>query len=211
MIAYIRGEILDRDASSLTLLAGDAGVGYLVMVPDRAEYLAFQAGKTAELFIYTHVREDSLALFGFLSREEKRLFLMLLSVSGIGPKGALSILAGMNADSLIQAILERNLAALVAIQGVGKKTAERVLLELSDPLAKRMEQGEFASRHLARSFEHSSSHSNPLVAQARAALVGLGFKDYEAEHMVLSALQTSDSPPSRVEDIVRGALRGTNH
>ena len=114
-------------------------VGYSVNVPRNSQYELLPNGKVIELFIHTHVREDQLDLYGFATKSEKELFLTLLSVNGIGPKGALSILSGADTSQLVQAIIEGDKALLTKLPGVGKKTAERMVLELSDSLRKKMD------------------------------------------------------------------------
>jgi Holliday junction DNA helicase RuvA len=214
MISWLQGEILDRDGPSLTVRAGgsEGGVGYQVMVPDRPSYLDLQTGRQATLHIYTHVREDALDLFGFATREEKRMFLLLLSVSGIGPKGAISVLTGLSSEDLVSAILEKNLAALTAVPGIGKKTAERILLELGDAVRKRVESGEFRTgatkSSTARTPSKPSLNLDPVAGAAREALLGLGFKETQADQMLDRALGARTSPADRVEDLLRDALRG---
>src|SRR5690606_31081959 len=102
-----------------------------------ARYLSYEFGADCTLFVYTHVREDAMELYGFSTREEKELFLVLIGVSGIGPKAALKVLSAVPPEELIQAIVHGDRAALTRVPGIGKKTAERVVLELSDSLKKR--------------------------------------------------------------------------
>src|SRR5690349_18888416 len=132
MIAHLRGKILEKHPTSVILEA--AGVGYeiAISVPSFSGLPA--EGGEVSLHIYTHVREDVLALYGFLRREEKQLFERLIGVSGIGPKLAMTVLSGIAADDLINALRNNDLAALTRIPGVGKKTAERMVLELRDKL-----------------------------------------------------------------------------
>jgi Holliday junction DNA helicase RuvA len=215
MISWLQGEILDRDGPSLTLRTGgqDGGIGYQVMVPDRPGYLDLQVGRRATLHIYTHVREDALDLFGFSSREEKRMFLLLLSVSGIGPKGAISVLTGLSSEDLISAILAKDLAALTSVPGIGKKTAERILLELGDTVRKRVEAGEFGASQVAknapaRGAAKGAGALDPVSSAAREALLGLGFKETQADQMLERVLIARGGPADRVEDLLREALRG---
>ena len=132
MIAHLRGRILEKHPTSLIVEA--AGVGYEVAI-SVASFSGLPAeGSEVSLYIHTHVREDVLALYGFLRREEKQLFERLISVSGIGPKLAITVLSGIAADALVSALRGNDLTALTRIPGVGKKTAERMVLELRDKL-----------------------------------------------------------------------------
>ena len=132
MIAHLRGRILEKHPTYLILEAG--GVGYEVTISIPSFSGLPGEGAEVSLYIHTHVREDSLALYGFLRREEKELFERLISVSGIGPKLAITVLSGMAADALVSALRGNDLIALTRIPGVGKKTAERMVLELRDKL-----------------------------------------------------------------------------
>lgn len=132
MIAHLRGKLISKHPNQAIVEA--AGVGYEVNISIPTFSGLPALGADVALFIYTHVREDALALFGFLRSEDKQLFEKLLSVSGIGPKLAITILSGMPADAMVAAIKGNNLAALTRIPGIGKKTAERLVLELRDKL-----------------------------------------------------------------------------
>jgi Holliday junction DNA helicase RuvA len=132
MIAHLRGRLISKHPNQAIVEA--AGVGYEVniSIPTFSGLPALDS--EVSFFIYTHVREDVLALFGFLHAEDKQLFEKLLSVSGIGPKLAITILSGIQADAMVAAIKGNNVAALTRIPGIGKKTAERMVLELRDKL-----------------------------------------------------------------------------
>lgn len=132
MIAHLRGKLISKHPNQAIIET--AGVGYEVniSIPTFSDLPA--VGAEVSLFIHTHVREDALALFGFLRSEEKQLFERLISVSGIGPKLAVTILSGMQAEAMVAAIKGNNVALLTRIPGIGKKTAERMVLELRDKL-----------------------------------------------------------------------------
>jgi Holliday junction DNA helicase RuvA len=132
MIAHLRGKLISKHPNQAVVEAG--GVGYEVNITIPTFSGLPNLGAEVGLFVHTHVREDALALFGFLRSEEKKLFEKLISVSGIGPKLAITILSGMAADAMVAAIKGNNLAALTRIPGIGKKTAERMVLELRDKL-----------------------------------------------------------------------------
>jgi Holliday junction DNA helicase RuvA len=132
MIGYLRGAIIEKRPNQVILEVG--GVGYDIQIPISTFTALPEQGATAALRIHTHVREDALLLFGFSTAEEKTVFERLISVSGIGPKLAITVLSGLPTAELVTAIRTNDLARLVRIPGVGKKTAERIVLELKDKL-----------------------------------------------------------------------------
>jgi Holliday junction DNA helicase RuvA len=132
MIAHLRGKLLEKHPNQIIVETG--GVGYDVLIPVSTFSALPDAGAEVKLRIYTHVREDTFALFGFLTAEEKSIFEKLISVSGIGPSLAVKVLSGMATADLIPAIRSGGVEQLVRIPGVGKKTAERIVLELKDKL-----------------------------------------------------------------------------
>jgi Holliday junction DNA helicase RuvA len=133
MIGHLRGTVLEKHPNEVVIEA--AGVGYEVQIPISTYTTLPSAGATVALRIHTHVREDALVLFGFATTEEKAVFEKLISVSGIGPRLAITVLSGLPTPDLIGAIRTGDVARLVRIPGVGKKTAERIVLELKDKLA----------------------------------------------------------------------------
>jgi len=132
MIAHLRGTLLEKHPNQVIVETG--GVGYDVLIPVSTFSSLPDAGSEVRLRIHTHVREDALALYGFLTAEEKTLFERLISVSGFGPKLAITVLSGLNTADLVFAIRNGHVDQLVRIPGVGKKTAERMVLELKDKL-----------------------------------------------------------------------------
>jgi holliday junction DNA helicase RuvA len=200
MIGYIRGKVLESaEGRALVAVGGpDAAVGYQLNVPLT---LLAHAGSVVELFVHTHVREDALDLYGFATRDEKELFLTLISVNGIGPKVALGMLSGADAASLVQAILGGDKGFLTRLPGVGKKTAERVVLELADTLRKRA----VASPRGAS--PQPALPAGPLH-DATAALVGLGYREHDISPLLAQLLADGAAgAPPRTEELVRGALR----
>ena len=173
MIAHLRGRILQKSPDHVIVEA--AGVGYQVAITVSTFSDLPGEGAETQLYIHTHVREDTLALYGFLRSGEKQLFERLISVSGIGPKLAMTALSGMASDSLIAALRGNDLTALTRIPGVGKKTAERMVLELRDKL---------------QSFAPSAAI--PAVSQMDedvvSALVNLGYQRPAAEQALKRAL-----------------------
>src|SRR3954451_9897502 len=130
MIAFLSGKLLEKQANTVIVDVG--GVGYEVTIPLSTFYELGEPGSDVELRIFTHVREDALQLFGFKTTRERDLYLKLISVQGIGAKSGITMLSGMNADEIITAIRTDNIARLTSIPGVGKKTAERMVIELRD-------------------------------------------------------------------------------
>jgi len=171
------------------------GVGYRVTIPLSTFYRIGEAGDEVTLLTYTHVREDTLALFGFLTSGEQALFERLIAVSGVGPKLALSILSGIEAPDLVAALRSSDVARLTRIPGVGKKTAERLVLELKDKV-----QGLAATEEAAPAGPPSAAKED-LVS----ALVHLGYSRPEAERGVDRALEQNAT--GRFEDLLRLSLR----
>ncbi len=203
MIGYLSGRILEHTDGKLIVGLGSADgiVGYQVTVPQSAEYGSLLPGEKIELYIYTHVREDSLDLYGFATRAEKELYLTLLSVNGIGPKGALGILSGSSADTLIHAIMEGNKAFLTQIPGIGKKTVERLILELAEPIRKKFAVGKVLA------VGSTGLERTTLFTDARQALVGLGFREQDVTALLKKVLTSSENKPAHAEELVRTALK----
>jgi Holliday junction DNA helicase RuvA len=195
MIASLRG-IVQRKASD-TVIIDVAGVGYLVSIPVSTFGVIPGAGEEVSLYVYTHLREDSLSLFGFATELEKDLFQMLLCVSGIGPKLALSVLSGLSVLDLLEAIGSSDDARLCAIPGIGKKTAGRLCLELKDKVQHLVPAG------LPSVGGGAIRPAGPLD-DAVSALVNLGYKRLLAEDTVKSVLQ--GHPEIRIEELIRESL-----
>ncbi len=223
MIGYLCGEMIEHAEGRVLLAVGDRSssgcVGYSVSVPQRTGYASHLAQKKPELYIYTHVREEAFDLYGFSTQFEKELFLILLSVNGVGPKSALGILSSVEPSLLIDAVVTADQAFLTKIPGIGKKTAERVVLELKDTIRKkialgwmqRSAEGNLVSP-LVRSPEESigldlEKGGSEIFQDAKSALVGLGYRDQDIHQLLHRILKSSDAPPRAVEDLVRSALR----
>ena len=194
MIAHVRGRLLRKGPQEAIVDVG--GVGYRVTIPLSTFYRIGEPGAEVTLLTHTHVREDALALFGFLTPVEQALFERLIAVSGVGPKLAVGVLSGIEAPELATALRTNDLARLTRIPGVGKKTAERLVLELKDKLQ-----------------ELPSSAAEPARPSAAAddivsALVHLGYSRPEAERGVERALR--DHAEARFEDLLRFALQAVS-
>ncbi|HEX8709861.1 MAG TPA: Holliday junction branch migration protein RuvA [Pyrinomonadaceae bacterium] len=203
MIAHLSGKILAKQATSVILDVG--GVGYEVTIPLSTFYDLEDAGESIQLRIYTHVREEALQLFGFKTARERELFLQLISVSGIGPKLGITMLSGMSADEIIASIRSNNLARLTSIPGVGRKTAERLVIELRDKIAALSSpalEEEFAGGNGARS---AAQTEDAVRDDALSALLNFGYQKASAEKAITTAIQ--EGGDITVEVILRRALR----
>ncbi len=197
MIAHLRGILLQKNTQAIVL--DNAGVGYEIHVPLSTFYALPESGEEVRLHIYTHVREDILALFGFLTPVEKSLFLMLISVSGIGPKLALNILSGIGPQEFLQAVAGGDSLRLQSIPGVGRKTAERIVLELKEKAQKSL--GEMRVQELAA----EPTADRGIVEDALSALVNLGYQPKVAKAAVEKAGKKGAG--QSLEEVIREALR----
>jgi len=199
MIAYLSGKLLEKEANLIIIDVG--GVGYEVIIPLSTFYDLGEIGEDVSLRIYTYVREDVFQLFGFKTIRERELFLLLISVSGIGPKSAITALSGMSAEEIIGAIRQNNLARLNSIPGVGKKTAERLVIELRDKIAKLS----------ALSSEEMKSEGIPQISgddvydDAISALINLGYQRNAAEKALKQAIQ--EGTEMSVQKLLRRSLQ----
>lgn len=225
MIGFLAGKIVEnQDGKVLVSMSlgeksnGGGVIGYAVQVPASPSYDALVPGTYAEFFVHTHVREDAFDLIGFLTREEKEIFLILLTVNGIGPKGALGILSKVELATLIEAVLDGDKDRLTEVPGIGKKTAERIVLELADPLRKKMEAGALPQEWLIAktipvNTEASRSATGKIIAhsklfkEAKEALTSLGYREQEIAG-ALKRLQEAEAQEFRkTEEIVKLALK----
>lgn len=195
MIARLAGVLAEKSPGRI--IVDVQGVGYDVQVPLSTFYVAGEPGERVVLRVHTHVREDVFALYGFATALEQELFERLISISGIGPKLALAVLSGIEPPDLVRAIRAQDVARLTAIPGVGKKTAERIGLELKD----RMPQSAQAATEAAR----PGSAEDQLRADLLSALLNLGYQRVPAERAIEREL--SASPDARFEDALRAVLR----
>ena len=194
MIAHLRGRVLRKSPQEVVIDVG--GVGYRVAIPVSTFYRVGEEGDELSLRVYTQVREDTLALYGFLTAAEQEVFERLIAVAGVGPKLAVGILSGIDVADFVTALRSSDLARLTRIPGVGKKTAERLVLELKDKLAAIIvgESGQTAPAAAA-------SPKDDLLS----ALANLGYSRPEVERAVDRAL--SEDGNGRFEDLLRRALQ----
>lgn len=200
MIGQLRGRLAEKRPNQVLVDVG--GVGYLVQVPLSTYAALGELHTEVTLLTYTHVREDALALYGFVSAREKHVFELLLSASGVGPALALKILSGMNVEELIPAIRAGDLGRLTRIPGVGKKTAERIVVELKDKLEADVETGKPAVVSAAGVEADVISALVNLGYEARAAEAAVGEVKRETgtnhfERLLRAALQALSTPKVR--------------
>ena len=194
MIEYIKGEIVELTPARLILECG--GVGYELNI-SLTTYSAFNGKQTGKLFVYEVIREDAHLLFGFAERMERELFLLLTSVSGVGPNTARMILSSLPPKELVETIASKNEAVLTAVKGIGSKTAQRILVDLKNKVK---------SVEGLTPVDVVAAPSNGAVAEeAVAALVMLGFQKAASQKAVTSILK--GSPAMAVEQVVKTALR----
>ena len=195
MIAVLTGSIAEKTPSRV--IVDVAGVGYDVLVPLSTFYVLGEPGAAVTLRIHTHVREDIIALYGFMTRLEQDLFERLIAISGVGPKLALAVLSGIEPAELIRAIRTQDVARLTRIPGIGKKTAERIGLELKDRLP--------ADMQIAEPAPAASTAGDQLRDDLLSALVNLGYQRPVAEKAVEKVLRVQ--PEARFEAALKDVLR----
>ena len=192
MIGLLRGRLLDKRPNQVILDVG--GVGYLVAIPLSTFATLGELHAEVTLLVHTHVREDALALYGFLSAREKHLFELLLGASGVGPTLALKILSGMNVEELIPAIRTGDLARLTKIPGVGRKTAERMVVELKDKLEAVTVEAE----------KPPTASPAGAAADVKSALINLGYDERAADAAVAEAKRQAST--ADFENLLRATL-----
>lgn len=201
MIAHLSGTLLAKHATSVIVDVG--GVGYEVTIPVTTFYDLGETNAPVRLQIYTHVREEALQLFGFRTLRERELFTLLISVSGIGPKSAVAMLSGMSADEIVTAIRQSNYARITSIPGVGRKTAERLVIELRDKMAGLS--GPALEEQIAAGGPTAAQSEDALREDTLAALLQLGFPKPAAEKAMTNAMQ--EGGELSVETLLRRSLR----
>ncbi len=205
MIGRLQGTLLEKQAPFL--LVDVQGVGYEVQSPMTTFYQLGSVGDEVVLHTHFAVSETSQQLFGFARRSDRKLFRTLIKVNGVGPKMAIAILSGMEADAIARCVMDDNTAALVKVPGVGKKTAERLIIELRDKLKDwQTEGGELEAMAAASQPRSLEPSSQDLMAEAESALIALGYKPAEASKAIARAAKLEQMDSS--EALIRAALRG---
>ena len=196
MIAHLRGRLLSKAPNRVIIEAG--GVGYEVSIPVSTFYELGEVGADTSLFVYTYVREDAFSLFGFRTDREKSLFEKLIGVAGVGPKLAVTILSGLEIEDLISAVRKGDVGRLVCVPGVGRKTAERLIVDLREKLAK------FAVEEPERK-PVPAAQPGSVEDDVLSALMNLGYARPQAEAALREA--QASNPDGEFEDWLRGSLR----
>jgi len=199
LIAQLSGKLIQKEPNTVIIDVG--GVGYDITIPLSTFYELGDPGIDVSLKIHTHVREDVLQLFGFWTAREKELFLKLTSVSGVGPKLAITMLSGMPAIELVRAITDNDLARLTSIPGVGRKTAERVVVELRDKLSSIA----LEAREADRGSRELATGDAAVRDDTVAALMSLGYPRAIAERAVSFAVR--EEGERTIEAVLKRALR----
>ena len=194
MIGSLIGLIKEKTPSSILLEVN--GIGYEIAVPLSTSFQLPNVGESAYLLTHLVVREDQHSLYGFATDEERKLFRALIKISGVGAKLAITILAGTNVNGFIQAVVNEDIDALVHLPGIGKKTAERLIVEMKDKVS------EISSDENSL----SQNNENSAVAEAINALVNLGYKTKDAK----TILDKIESEGLTVEELIRQALKSLN-
>lgn len=200
MISYVRGELAAIEGQKAVVDVG--GVGYGVYMPQQALSLLPHPGNEVKLYTYLNVKEDAMQLFGFLTRDDLEVFRLVIGVSGIGPKGGLNILSTMSPDELRFAVMSGDAKAIAAAPGIGKKTAEKLIVELKDKLdiediLNRAAHGDEKTAY------RDETQGSEMQAEAVQALVALGYGNAES----LRAVKKISADCVTVEDILKEALK----
>ena len=198
MYHYLNGKIAEKTPVAVILDVN--GIGYEVRVSLSTFSSLPNLGENVKLFTHFVVREDAQLLYGFATEEECEAFRLLISISGIGPKLAITLLSGVTLQELKRAIQEKNIPVLTAISGIGQKTAERVIIELRDKIGK-------AEVSAGKELIHDANVSDQMVEDSVSALVSLGYTKQKAKDAVQKILKTSLGKKVSVEEIIRAALK----
>ena len=205
MIAYLEGKLIEKNPTYLVLEVN--GVGYSVNIPVSSYANIGEIGQTVKVLTYQYVREDELKLFGFSSRQEKELFELLISVNGVGPRLALGILSSISVEDFQRSVLSEDLDVLTHISGVGKKTAQRLIVELKEKLGK-------VDLGVEKGVEVKERIGVPVEDEAVLALVSLGYNRLDARKAVQLVMseanlkvnsETEESLP--IEELIKRALK----
>lgn len=196
MITFLEGLLAEKSTTRMVLNVG--GVGYEVFIPLRSYDRLPAENRSCRVLVYDYIREDQHVLFGFMTEAERKMFVLLLSVSGIGPKLAMSALSSLSVREMIAAVSSGDVKRLGTISGIGKKTAERMILELKDKVS----DGQVLEASAGMPEDMATDHR---ARDAVMALISLGYKQAESQKMVINAMPRLAKTAS-VEDIVRTAL-----
>jgi len=202
MIAHLSGTLLSKEPNQVIVDVG--GVGYDVTIPLSTFYDLDDQKSDVQLLIYTHVKEDALQLYGFKTANERKLFVHFISVSGVGPKLGIALLSHMKTEELIESIKSNNLARLTQIPGIGRKTAERLVVDLRDKMIQ-LSQAQVAEETGVRPETPYVSSEDSVRGDALSALLNLGYQRSAAEKSIDAAL--NEGGEITVESILRRSLK----
>ncbi|MCK5794021.1 MAG: Holliday junction branch migration protein RuvA [Anaerolineales bacterium] len=194
MFANLSGKLIHKSTNYLVIDVG--GVGYQVQAPLSTYYELGEEGSDISLRIHTVVREDSITLFGFLTEDEKIIFTHVIQVSGIGPKTGIGLLSGLSAGEFVDAVIREDALKISGVPGIGKKTAERIILELKDKVKK---------LSISTNYSGTVLETSPLQEDVLSALVNLGYQKNRADKAVTQIIR--EHSPERFDDLLRKALK----
>lgn len=198
MYHYLTGRLVEKAPTAVVLDV--EGVGYHIQIPLSSFKTLPEVGQSVRVLTHFVVREDSQTLYGFLTEEERHLFRLLISVSGIGPKMAITLLSGISIPQLKQAIIEGSLTVLTGVPGIGRKTAERLVVELREKIV-------LGDRRMEMPAALRISGQDQLIEDSLRALISLGYQKRVAKEAIQRALQTPKAEKLSVEDLIRTSLK----
>lgn len=201
MIRYIKGILTEADDQGIVV--ENQGIGYYIFIPGSMFAGSLPMGEEIRVYTYFHVKEDAMQLYGFLTRDDLQIFRLLLGVSGVGPKAGLGILSALSADELRFAVLSDDAAAIAKAPGIGKKTAQKLILELKDKLRIEDVLEHAAHGSSAEGEVPDASSDSSMQAEAVQALVALGYGSAES----MRAVKKTSAECASVEDILKEALK----
>ena len=197
MFAYIEGSLVVREPAFVVIDVG--GVGYELKIT-LSTYSVLKSMSRVKLYTYAHIKEDSHTLYGFIDQSEKSLFMALISISGVGPATGIMFLSSLSPEEIQRAIINENVSAIQSVKGVGAKTAQRIILELKDKLAK--------ENLVAKSGQNYLVSHNSLQEEALSALVTLGINKNVAEKAIYNNLKNADKDIT-VEELIKRVLKSS--
>ena len=198
MITFVQGLVAEKEPTRAVIDV--QGIGYELFIPVSTYEKIPAVGSACKLLTYMHVREDIMQLYGFASEEERSFFLLLISVSGIGPKSGISMMSGIAIRDFKAAVLNEDVQLLTAIPGIGKKTAQRIVVELKDKITKMGD--------ITLTTKHTTSSTNLQVAdEALMALISLGYSKPIAEKAITRLVREAGDKPLALQDMIKQALR----
>ncbi|MDD5217326.1 MAG: Holliday junction branch migration protein RuvA [Candidatus Omnitrophica bacterium] len=198
MYHYLEGQLVEKSATSMVIDVN--GIGFQLQIPLSTYEQLPSLGQSVRILTHFVVREDCQALYGFYSEEERQIFRLLISISGIGPKSAVTVLSGIPVPELKSAIVDGSVATLQRIAGIGKKTAERIVIELREKIVLDGQRG--SSVHAG-----SGGGKQTLIDDSVEALVALGYRKQNAKVAIEKAMQASKSEKLTVEELIRASLK----